>query len=216
MAIEQPADTTYSDKEVLLDFELILDNNCYTNLKSPYLCFPVRFRKLSNTAQNLDLSLFPVNNFLAQWIKEIDISKYGTNKFLIPTTTPQESYRYSKAILKHLPENDLKMIEKNLLYSTKPVIIRGNEDRRSHTNNNEANRTDANLEDRENKFDAQIDNKYVYRVPLKNLCDLGKLNFPKETDLKICCTLQTDMKKLSELKKKVTAIGVLDAQLVFP
>ena len=32
MTIEQPADTTYSDKEIL-DFELILDNNYYTNLK---------------------------------------------------------------------------------------------------------------------------------------------------------------------------------------
>ena len=29
----QPADTTYSDKEIL-DFELILDNNYYANLKT--------------------------------------------------------------------------------------------------------------------------------------------------------------------------------------
>ena len=32
MTIEQPADRTYSDKEIL-DFELIWDNNYYTNLK---------------------------------------------------------------------------------------------------------------------------------------------------------------------------------------
>ena len=51
MTIEQPADTTYSDKEIL-DFELILDNNYYTNLKSLHLCFPIRFRKLSNAADN--------------------------------------------------------------------------------------------------------------------------------------------------------------------
>ena len=44
MTIEQPADTTYSDKEIL-DFELILDNNYYTNLKCLHLCFPTRFKK---------------------------------------------------------------------------------------------------------------------------------------------------------------------------
>ena len=44
MTTEQPADTTYSDKEIL-DFELILDNNYYTNLKSLHLCFPIRFKK---------------------------------------------------------------------------------------------------------------------------------------------------------------------------
>ena len=45
MTIEQPADTTYSDKEIL-DFELILDNDNYTNLKSLHLCFPIRFKKI--------------------------------------------------------------------------------------------------------------------------------------------------------------------------
>ena len=41
-------------------------------------------------------------------------------------------------MLKHLPKNALKMNEKDLLYSKKPVIIFGNEDRRSHNNDNEA------------------------------------------------------------------------------
>ena len=64
MTIEQPADTTYSDKEIL-DFELILDNNYYTNLKSLHLCFPIRFKKLSNIAHNLDVDIYLVNNFFA-------------------------------------------------------------------------------------------------------------------------------------------------------
>ena len=51
MTIEQPVVTTYSSKEIL-DFELILDNNYYTDLKSLHLCFPIRFRKLSNAADN--------------------------------------------------------------------------------------------------------------------------------------------------------------------
>ena len=114
-------------------------------------------------------------------------------------------------MLKHLPKNALKMIEKDLLYSKKTVIIPGNEDRRSHNNDNEAFRTYDNLEDREDKFAAQIDSKCVYRIPLKYLCDLGKINFPTKIDLKIRCTLQTDMNQLFESKKKVAAIGAPDA-----
>ena len=98
--IEQPADTTYSEKKIL-DFELILGNNYYTNLKSLHICFSIRFRKLTNAAQNLDANIYPVNKFFAHWIREIEIMKYGTDKSLIPTTTPKEIYRYSNSILKH-------------------------------------------------------------------------------------------------------------------
>ena len=37
----------------------------------------------------------------------------------LPTTTPQEIYMYSDVMLKHLPKNALKMIEKDLLFSKK-------------------------------------------------------------------------------------------------
>ena len=158
MTIEQPTNTTYSDKEIL-NFELSLDNNYYTNLKSLHLCFPVRFKKLSNIAHNLDTDICPVNDFFAHWVREIDITKYGINMSLIPTTTPKEIYRYSDSMLKHLPKNALKMIEKDLLYSKKPVIIPGNKDSRSHNSNNEAFITDDNLEERQGKFANQIDSK---------------------------------------------------------
>ena len=58
--------------------------------------------------------------------------KYGTNKSLIPRTTPKEIYRYSDEMLKHLPKNALKMIENDLLYSKKRVIIENNLGRRNH------------------------------------------------------------------------------------
>ena len=128
-----PRDDTYFDKEIF-DFKLILDNNYYTNLKSLHICFPIRFRTLTNAAQNLDGDIYPVNNYFAHWIRKIDITKYGTNKSFIPTTTPKERYRYTDSMLKHLPKNALKIIEKDLLYSKKLVIIPGNEDGRSHTN----------------------------------------------------------------------------------
>ena len=158
MTIEQPADTTYSNREIL-HFELILDNNYYINLKSLHLCFPIKFKELPIIACNLDADIYPVNNFFAHWIREIDITKYGTNKSLILTPTPKEIYRYSDSMLKHLPKNALKMIEKDLLYSKKPVIIPANEDSRSHNINNEAFITDDNLEERQGKFANQIDSK---------------------------------------------------------
>ena len=107
------------------------------------------------------------------------------------------------------------MIEKDLLNSKKSVIIPGNDDRRSHNNNNQAFRNDDNLEDHEDKFANQIDSKYVYRIPLKYLCDLGKINFPTKIDLKIHFALQINMKQLFESKKKVNNIGTPDAQIVF-
>ena len=206
MTIEEPADMEgsiirkYSNKEVL-DFELILDNNYYTNLKSLHIHFP-RFRKLTNAVQNLDPNIYLVNNFFVHWTREIDITKYGTNKSFIPTTTPKEIYRYSYSILKHLPKNALKIIEKDLLYCNKQVIIPGNDDRRSHTNTDVNMRTDDNLEDREDMFADQIDSKYMHRIPLKCICNLDKINFPRKIDLKACCTLQTDMKQLIESKKR--------------
>ena len=108
---EHPADLTYKDKETL-GIELILDKNYYTNLKSLHICFPITFRKLSNAAQDLDPNLLTVNKFSAHWIKETDITKYGTNKSLIPATTPKEVYRYSDAMLKHLPKSALKWYKK--------------------------------------------------------------------------------------------------------
>ena len=72
-------------------------------------------------------------------------------------------------------KNALKTIEKDLLYNEKTVIIPGNENRRSHNNNNEAFRTEDDLEDRDDKLANQIDSKYVYGIPLKYLCDLDKI-----------------------------------------
>ena len=62
---------------------------------------------------------------------------------------------------KHLPKTALKWLKKIFYTVRELVIIPGNEDRRNHNNNNEAIRTDANIEDREDKFADQIDSKYV-------------------------------------------------------
>ena len=62
-------------------------------------------------------------------------------------------------------------------------------------------RSDRNFRDREPKFRNQIKHKYVHRIPLKYICDIGKINFPTKIDMKIRLTLKTDMIKLFKSNK---------------
>ena len=90
------------------------------------------------------------------------------------------------------------MIEKDILFSKKPVVYTPNHDRRSRSLDNDGQRTNDNLEDRIGKISLQIDEKYGYRILPKYFCYLGKINFPTKIDMKICLTLETEMKKLFE------------------
>ena len=80
------AHPSYKDLETF-DFQLLLDKNLYTNLNSVHFVFPIKFKKRSVENVDIDAELITVNNFFAHWIKEISITKYGTNKELTPTTT---------------------------------------------------------------------------------------------------------------------------------
>ena len=82
------------------------------------------------------------------------------------------------------------------------VIYPANGDRRSHDNGNAALRTDANIKDRDDNFSVRLDSKYKYRIPLKYFCDLRKIDFSTKIELKIRCTLETEMKRLFKLTKK--------------
>ena len=107
-------------------------------------------------------------------------------------------------MLKHLPAKSLNVIENDLLYSK--VVIPYNLDRRFHGMVKDANnrvihnvvRSDGNFRDREVKFRNQLKDKYMYRIPLEYICDIGKINFPTKIDMEIRFTLETDMKKLFE------------------
>ena len=101
-------------------------------MKSIHVCFPITFRKLTKATANLAADLIPVNDVFAHWVKEIDITKYGSNKSPIPTKTPQEIYKCSEFMLKHLPKDTLKMIQSNLLYTKKAVVYPANSDKRIH------------------------------------------------------------------------------------
>ena len=54
--------------------------------------------------------MITVNNFLAHWVKEVSITKYGSDKEFPTTFSPWEVYQYSDQMLKHLPADDLKSI----------------------------------------------------------------------------------------------------------
>ena len=45
----------------------------------------------------------------------------GSDKELIPTFSPYETYQYADAMLKHLSKDALKIIEETHLYSKQPV-----------------------------------------------------------------------------------------------
>ena len=81
----------------------------------------------------------------------------------------------------------------------KKVIFPNDADRRDHhTGNgqNENHRTDENLTDRIQKFQNQLKNEYVYRIPPKYLCDLGLNNQCFTFNTKYILTLETEIQKV--------------------
>ena len=88
--MEQVAHPSYKDLETF-DFNLILDKNLYTNLNSVHFVFPIKFKKKANVNVDIAADLITVNNFFAHWIKEISITKYGTNIELIRHLPPSTS-----------------------------------------------------------------------------------------------------------------------------
>ena len=96
-----------------------------------------------------------------------------------------------------------------MLYSKKKVAIYSNDnDRCTHytaTNATAGKRSDENLTERTENFQDQLKNEYVYRIPLKYLCDLGLVNQCFKFNTKYILTLETDMQKLFEANRNQTA-----------
>ena len=213
-----------------LDFQILLTDNYYVNPSNIHLCFPMRI-KTSNEANDIDDDLMTVNNFFAHLIKEISITKYGSDKELIPTFSPYEIYQYSDSMLKHL-KTHWKSLKKH--YSKQAVYFHQTTiNRRIHygsdftatglnatqiatSKNNNAK--DLNIDEWITKFKDQLKDEYVYRIPLKYFTDLGKMNFPLKMDFRIKCHLEKDMKILYESKNVLAANSALpspDAKIIF-
>ena len=198
---EQVAHISYKDMETL-EFQIMLISNYYTNPNSMHICFPLKIKKATNENTDLDTDLITLNHFFAHFVKEINITRYGKDKQLMPTFPPYEIYQYSDVMLKHLPEKALKKLQDTLLYSKKNVTYnKSTTDRRTYNSTTLGDITDDNLDDRIDKFQNQLKSEFVYRTPLCYFTDIGKINFPLKFDFKIECHLETDMKKLFQSRK---------------
>ena len=62
-----------------------------------HICFPIKIKKATNDDSDIDTDLIPGNNFFAHLVKEINTTRYGNNKQLMPTFLPFEIYQYSDA-----------------------------------------------------------------------------------------------------------------------
>ena len=201
---EKVASLSYKDKEEL-DFQILLTENYYVNPSNIHICFPIKIKKKSKNSWNIDDDLITVNNFFAHWVKEVSITKYGSNKELPPTFTPWEVYQYSDAMLKRLPNDSLKTMQKHLLYSKEKVYYASTGyDRRNFngsvpsgttalTTAKKASHTkDINIDKRTELFGDQLQSEFIYRVPLRYFSDIGKINFPTKIDYRIKLFLETN------------------------
>ena len=204
------AASTYSDMQQI-EFNLEVINNHYINFSNMVLCLPITFRKRTNKAAAIDATMIPVNNFFAHWIKDVTVKRYGDEIAVLPINTTLDTYRYSESMLKHMPKEALATFQKELLYSKKRVIIKGNNantlnDRRNHiaaaANDSEK---DENIDDRIAKFNNNnaLQNVKTYRIPLRYLVDLGLVNLPTSFDTKLIFNLETKLSKLFESKAKL-------------
>ena len=142
------------------------------------------------------------------------MTKYGSDKELPPTFSPWEVYQYSDGMLKHLPSDTLKTIARTLLYDKQPVYFADTlYARRNHDAANTdltvlnaagqaakkaAQAKDLSIDKRIALFQGQLKNEHVYRIPLRYLCDIGRINFPRKIDYRIKLFLETNISKLFE------------------
>ena len=214
------ADDTYKDLKTA-EFTIQLSSNHYMNFHNVHLVFPLKIKKKTNNATDIAATEITVNNFFGHWIKEIDIKRLGDDVPVLPTKNTIEIYKYSDAMLKHVPKKALKVIENDLLYSRKKVKLPAGEERRDeHTANaeNANNRTDDNIDERIQKFQNQLKTDYFYRIPLKYICNLGKVNQPIRFNTKWRITFEQDMQRLFEANTNLDAAAGLpdtvDAKII--
>ena len=210
------ASETYTDTKNL-EFTIVLAPNTYTNYATMEIVLPVSFVKKSNKTVQLDDKLMPVNNFFCRWFTEIDIKRYQDDMRILPTDKTLQIDDYANAQLKYLPDDAIKKLNKPFLYYNTEVYLPANTDRRPNNDNDDADRSDSNLTKRLNNLHDFCFQKNEYRIPLGLICDLGLCNFPIQTDTRIVITLERNMHKLLEDRKKRAAISTTapDASIEF-
>ena len=108
------------------------------------------------------------------------------------------------------------LYSKQSVYFSKTMIGRRIHNGTSATKASDAK--DLNTDERITKFQDQLKDEYVYRIPLRYFTDLGKINFPVKIDFRINCHLETEMKRLFESRKVLTSTATIpspDAKIIF-
>ena len=139
--IKAYASSNYTDKK-LLEFNLLFAAITYSNYSGLMIVLPIYIKMATDATTNIDATMTVVNDFLAHWLKELDIKRYAGEICILTTNNTVDIYRYSEKMLKHLPQKTLDTIKETPLYSKLPVIIHGNNDRRSFNSATAADRTD--------------------------------------------------------------------------
>ena len=86
------ADDSYKNEKVI-EFNVQLTANHYTNFQNVHLCFPIKIKSAAD--EDNDITAGTISNFFAHWIKEIDINRYGDDMPSLPVTNTVNIYRYS-------------------------------------------------------------------------------------------------------------------------
>ena len=107
----------------------------------------------------------------------------------------------------------LKTYENTLLYSKKPVTL--SRDRGLHTSDNKKNRSEPYLDDRIDEFKGTINQKRVYRIPLRYSIDIGLVNFPESFSRRFIFTTEDNHSKLFESNAKIIAITRQKTEIYF-
>ena len=123
-----------------------------------HLCFPLKFKSKANNNKDLVAGTVTVKNFSVHWIRELNIVRYGDERPILPTTNMVDVYRYLDELLKRVPKENLTAMENNLLYCKEKVILTKRRDRQANNVANAVKRIE--------KFQDQLKNESIYRIPL--------------------------------------------------
>ena len=117
-------------------------------------------------------------------------------------------------MLKHLPKDSLKTLQEHLLYLKEKVYYASTGYGRRNFNGSVPTGTtaltdakkkyhakDVNIDKRIELFSDQLQDEFIYRIPLRYFSDIGKINFPTKIDYRIKLFLETSMNKLFESRE---------------
>ena len=151
---------TYSDLKTL-DFTVILAAGTYTNYSSMALVLPIQIKKKTNAATDIDNDTVTVNSFFARCLKEVGIKRYPDDIRITPTNNTVSIADYLGQMLKHMPAKALNTIKKTLLYHKEKVSLPADTDRRLHSSQVLASRSDKNLGSRITDFHGLLGQRKI-------------------------------------------------------